>query len=61
MLVHEKYHEIIIEDAVAALRQRLTSVCELDPLSQADTAGYVDHRLRIAGYHAAAPLFTPEA
>jgi Mrp family chromosome partitioning ATPase len=46
---------------LAAFRQRMTLVPGLDPLSPADTARYVDHRLRIAGYNGAEPLFTAEA
>lgn len=44
-----------------ALRQRVTPVPTLDPLSAADTAGYVDFRLRTAGHEGATPVFTPEA
>ncbi len=49
------------DPGLAAFRQRLTSVPGLDPLSPADTAGYIDHQLRTAGYDATTPLFTPEA
>ena len=41
------------------LAQRITGRYHLEPLSQAETAEYVHHRLRVAG--AVRPLFTPAA
>ena len=41
------------------LAQRITSRYHLDPLSAAETAGYVKHRMRVAG--ATAEVFTPSA
>lgn len=42
-----------------ALRQRIGMQYHLGPLDAAETAAYVEHRLRIAGREA--PLFAPEA
>lgn len=42
------------------LRQRISIVSRLQPLSIFETTAYVDHRLRVAGY-AGPPLFEPEA
>lgn len=41
------------------LAQRITGRYHLDPLSAAETAGYVKHRMRVAG--ATAEVFTPSA
>ena len=45
----------------AHLSYRAPVVATLEPLNAEDTALYVDHRLRIAGYAREAPLFTHEA
>jgi type II secretory pathway predicted ATPase ExeA len=42
------------------LRQRITTVCRLKPLSADETKAYVEHRLSVAGY-AGDPLFTEGA
>src|SRR5262245_54586904 len=41
------------------LRQRVGRRCRLLPLNDAETKGYIEHRLAVAG--ATAPLFTPQA
>jgi general secretion pathway protein A len=43
------------------LRQRVSILSCLKPFSPEETALYVDHRLRIAGYSGEAPLFTNAA
>lgn len=43
------------------LRQRISIFACLKPFSAEETALYIDHRLRTAGYSADAPLFTPGA
>jgi general secretion pathway protein A len=45
---------------LSQLRQRISVLSGLSPLSLEETRNYIDHRLRIAGY-SGAPLFTPEA
>jgi len=50
----------LAQPQLAQLRQRLAVLAELEPLSPAETANYIDHRLKVAGYDGA-PLFTPEA
>lgn len=42
------------------LRQRITVLCKLAPLSLQEVAGYIDHRLKVAGYPGS-NLFSPEA
>jgi N-acetylmuramoyl-L-alanine amidase/type II secretory pathway predicted ATPase ExeA len=45
---------------LAQLLQRITLVKYLEPLSPEETAGYISHRLKVAG-HCGDPLFEPEA
>jgi general secretion pathway protein A len=45
---------------LAQLRQRVSLLNRLTPLSIDETKKYVDHRLKVVG-HSGAPLFTPEA
>jgi general secretion pathway protein A len=42
------------------LRQRIALVAELEPLTAEETAGYIAHRLKVAG-HPGTALFTPAA
>src|SRR4029077_8813798 len=44
---------------LAQLRQRVSIVHGLEPLSAPEIKNYIEHRLRIAGYEGE-PLFTPE-
>jgi general secretion pathway protein A len=43
------------------LRQRISIVARLEPFSAEETQMYIDHRLRVAGYDFAKPLFTKQA
>lgn len=43
------------------LRQRISILCRLDPLSREEVSAYIHHRLRAAGYSSDKPLFTPSA
>jgi hypothetical protein len=43
------------------LRQRISIFAHLDPLTPAETASYIQHRLRVAGYTSDEPIFTPAA
>lgn len=45
---------------MTALRQRIPVLARIEPLTSAETARYVEHRLRIAGY-AGSPIFTENA
>ena len=46
--------------ALLQLRQRISHLVRLEPLTPAEVNRYIDHRLRTAGY-TGAPLFTPQA
>jgi TonB family protein len=52
--------EKLARPGLVQLRQRVSILARLDPLSIGDTRGYISHRLRVAGYKGPA-LFTPEA
>jgi len=52
-------HKLAHPDLVQ-LRQRITVLCRLAPLSLQEVTGYIEHRLKVAG-HAGIGLFTPEA
>ena len=52
--------ETLMEPSLVQLRQRITTVCSIEPLSDAETRAYIDHRLRRAG-HSGEPLFTSDA
>jgi general secretion pathway protein A len=51
---------LLNQDAIRQLRQRIALRCELRPLSQAETAGYLAGRVRAAG-GVGAQVFTREA
>jgi general secretion pathway protein A len=42
------------------LRQRISTICHVDSLSDADATAYIDHRLKLAGY-SGPPLFAQDA
>jgi general secretion pathway protein A len=46
--------------SLVQLRQRMAILGQLHPFTPAETAGYIQHRLKVAGYEGD-PLFTPEA
>ncbi len=50
----------LMQDSLVQLRQRISTVCHIDPLSAEETAGYIDYRVKLAGYDGA-PLFTEYA
>jgi type II secretory pathway predicted ATPase ExeA len=52
--------EKLMSSLLVQLRQRISTICHLEPFSPAETAAYIDHRLQIAGYSGGA-LFTPQA
>ena len=43
------------------LRQRISIVARLEPLSSSETATYIRHRLTVAGYDKEAPLYSSSA
>jgi type II secretory pathway predicted ATPase ExeA len=43
------------------LSQRISIFATLKPLTRVETADYIEHRLKVAGYENSNPLFTPEA
>jgi general secretion pathway protein A len=49
--------EKLLSPSLAQLRQRISTICRLTPLSPDETTAYIAHRLRLAGYDGA-PLFT---
>jgi general secretion pathway protein A len=51
----------LAEPQLLQLRQRISISARLAPLSAADVAAYIEHRLAVAGYRAEKPLFTPPA
>ncbi len=53
--------EKIASPDLEQLRQRVSIFSELTPFSREDTQLYIEHRLRIAGYAFAGPLFTRDA
>jgi type II secretory pathway predicted ATPase ExeA len=53
--------EKIASPDLEQLRQRISIFSELTPFSREDTRLYIDHRLRVAGYAFARPLFTRDA
>jgi type II secretory pathway predicted ATPase ExeA len=53
--------EKLASPELVQLRQRVSIVARLKPLSPKETALYIDHRLRAAGYSAEEPLFTGNA
>ena len=54
-----EFKEMLLEDRNRPLRQRITYNYHLDPLSQHETASYIEHRLKVAG--AARKIFSAKA
>jgi type II secretory pathway predicted ATPase ExeA len=53
--------EKLASPSLTQLRQRISIVARLEPLSVEETYQYIDHRLRVAGSGFAGPQFTKEA
>jgi general secretion pathway protein A len=51
----------LASDDLLQLRQRISVIAQLTPFSAQETADYIEHRLRIAGYRGRRPLFTSAA
>jgi type II secretory pathway predicted ATPase ExeA len=69
---HEKLIQIVLSgqpqlaeklagEKLVQLRQRISILAHLKPLTESETAAYIDHRLRAAGYNSPHALFTPSA
>lgn len=54
-----EFNSILLRQENRALRQRITVNYHIPPLSHAETAAYIEHRLKVAG--ASRPLFSNEA
>jgi type II secretory pathway predicted ATPase ExeA len=52
--------EKLMQPSLEQLRQRISTICRLQPLSSQETHDYIKHRLDMAGY-LGDPLFTREA
>jgi general secretion pathway protein A len=50
----------LLQASLAQLRQRISTICRLEPLSTEETVAYIDYRLKQAGY-SGEPLFTKDA
>ncbi len=50
----------LLQSSLIQLRQRISTVCHIEPLSLQETAGYIDYRARMAGYRGQ-PLFAEDA
>jgi hypothetical protein len=50
LLGQPQFRQIMGNPALDQLRQRITAAYHLGPLSEADTRGYIEHRLRCAGW-----------
>jgi type II secretory pathway predicted ATPase ExeA len=50
----------LMQSSLAQLRQRISTVCHIESLSAEETLGYIDYRLKLAGY-LSEPLFTAGA
>ncbi len=50
----------LMQASLVQLRQRISTVCRLEPLSAEETVAYIDYRLKQAGYDGK-PLFTKDA
>ena len=52
--------EKLMRPSMVQLRQRISTVCRIDPLSTEEVGDYIDYRLKQAGYHGE-PLFSDSA
>ena len=50
----------LLRASLVQLRQRVSTVCHIEPLSAEETVGYIDYRVKQAGY-VGVPLFTEYA
>jgi type II secretory pathway predicted ATPase ExeA len=57
---HPNLASKLVRSHLAQLRQRLSVIAQLTPFDGNEVREYIEHRLRVAGYHGES-LFTPEA
>ena len=50
----------LLQSSLIQLRQRISTVCHIEPLSAGEIAGYIDYRVKMAG-HPGQPLFADDA
>jgi type II secretory pathway predicted ATPase ExeA len=50
----------LMQPSLVQLRQRISTICRIEPLSTEETLAYIDYRLKQAGY-SGEPLFTKDA
>jgi type II secretory pathway predicted ATPase ExeA len=50
----------LMQPSLVQLRQRISTICRIEPLSAEETIAYIDYRLKQAGYDGE-PLFTEDA
>ena len=50
----------LMQPSLVQLRQRISTICRIKPLSTDETVAYIDYRLKLAGYEGEA-LFTEDA
>jgi general secretion pathway protein A len=55
-----EFRQILQGPPLHQLRERVIAACHIDPLDADDTRGYIEHRLRRAGWNGV-PLFMPDA
>ncbi|HEY1806643.1 MAG TPA: AAA family ATPase [Terracidiphilus sp.] len=48
--------EKLLQSSLVQLRQRISTVCHIEPLSAQEIAGYIDYRVKMAGYLGQAPF-----
>jgi general secretion pathway protein A len=58
---HPQLAEKLASPQLIQLRQRVSIIARLQPFDAEETRLYIDHRLRVAGYDFARPLFTSSA
>jgi general secretion pathway protein A len=56
-----EFREILQRPEMEQFRQRVAATCHIGPLDSAETAAYIDHRLKCAGGDTGGPEFEPAA
>lgn len=61
LLGQEEFRYTLQDPNMEQLRQRVIASCHLNPLSDAETHDYIEHRLRVVGWRGEMPRFSAEA